>query len=292
MSKGIRSGSAWGLFLLSLSCCHMHSKSFVDACTVFIVGKEASTDGSVMVTHSNDGEFETDPRLVKVPARDIAEGEKRPIYFSPENYPRYVGTERGIEEYFPKYGQESFQPIGNIPQVSHTYAYLEETYGAVNEMQLGIGESTCSGVFGAIPLGAPNGTALFSIDELTHLAMERTATARDAIELMGDLAVRFGFYGAGEFEGTAESLAVSDTEEAWIFHILPDPTGTSAIYAAQRVPDDSFAVLANMFVIREIDRTDPDNFIWSKSVHTVAKEYGWWSEADGPLDFTSKYNRC
>ncbi|KAL3919149.1 MAG: hypothetical protein SGILL_003900, partial [Bacillariaceae sp.] len=152
---------------------------FSNACTVFIVGKKASADGSVMVTHSNDGEFETDPRLVKIPAAEYPAGAKRPVYFSPESYPRYVGTERGdIPEYYPKDGQQAFDAIGYIPQVGNTFAYLEDTYGAVNEMQVGIGESTCSGVFGASPLVSPNGTALFSIDALSQIAMERASTAK------------------------------------------------------------------------------------------------------------------
>lgn len=256
-----------------------------------------------MVSHSNDGEFETDPRLVKVPAQSSSTrlptgrtgtstgSQQRPVFFSPENYPRYVGYDRGeIPEYYPQGNQSSFEPIGYIPQVSETYAYLEETYGAVNEQQLMIGESTCSAIFGAIPLGAPNGTALWSIDELTHMAMERTSSAREAIQLMGDLAVTGGFYGAGEFEGTAESLAVADPLEAWIFHILPDPTGKSAIWVAQKVPSDGFAVLANMFVIREVDPNDSENFLMSASVHQVAQEYGWWKPQDGLLDFTKIYS--
>ena len=264
----------------------------VDACTVFIAGREATVDGSVLVSHSNDGEFETDPRLVKVPARDHLEGSVRPVYFSPENYPRYVGRERGVPEYYPKDERDNpFKIMGHIPQVSHTFAYLEETYGAVNEYQVAIGESTCSAVFGAVPLGAPNGTALFSIDALTQIAMERALTARQAVTLMGALAEQHGFYGAGEFEGTAESLGVTDPREAWIFHILPDPTGSSAIWAAQRIPPDGFAVLANMFVIREVDPDDGDNFLMSDTVHAVASEYGWWdADRDGLLDFTRVYS--
>jgi dipeptidase len=263
-----------------------------------------------MVSHSNDGEFDTDPRLVKVPAvhydsssikNNTASSSssttfRRPVFFSPESYPRYVGTDRGIAEYYPTDAdQESFKPIGSIPQIQKgsTYAYYEETYGAVNEVGLGIGESTCSGVFGALPLGDPSGkgTALWSIDELSRVAMERTATAREAIQLMGSLAERGGFYGAGAFEGTAESLAVNDVEEVWLFHILPDPSGSSAIWAAQKIPDDSFAVIANMFVIREVDPDDHDNFLMSESVHTVALDYGWWDpDKDGLLDFTKVYS--
>jgi dipeptidase len=265
-------------------------KEEVIGCTVFVVGKDASKDGAVYVSHSNDGEFETDPRLVKVPAQDFDADAMRPVYFSPENFPRYVGTDRKVPEYFPDDKHKAFKPMGYIPQISHTLAYLEETYGTVNEHQVGIGESTCSAVFGASPLGAPNGTALLSVDELSHIAMERATTAREAIEVMGSLAVEYGFYGAGEFEGTAESLAVSDPEEAWIFHILPDPSGTSCIWAAQRVPDDAFAVLANMFIIREVDPNDNDNFLMSKSVHKVAQEYKWWKPEDGLLDFTKIYS--
>ena len=265
------------------------------ACTVFLVGKEASEDGSVMCSHSNDGEFDTDPRLVKVPSREYEPGDMRPIFFSPESYPRYVGHERGIPEYYPKEGEthEPFEAIGYIPQVPKTFAYLEETYGAVNEMQVGIGESTCSGIFGARPIHQhPNGTALFSIDELSKIAMERATTAKEAVQLMGDLAVQHGFYGAGEFEGTAESLAVTDPQEGWVFHILPDPTGTSAIWAAERVDDDKFAVIANMFIIRQVDPNDTERFLVSDSVHQVAIDYGWWTsvEQDGLLDFTKIYS--
>lgn len=289
------------------------------ACTTIGVGRLATTDGSVFCSHSNDGEGDTDPRLVRIPSSDWPKGSVRDIYFSPESFPRYVGNARANATYpLPPYAPASgntngngngngapFQPLDGcgIPQVAHTFQYFEETYGALNERQLGIAESTCSGVFGAAPRGMPLhapegdsgdaevGKACFSVDALTQIAMERHSSARAAIQEIGKLAVEGGFYGAGLFEGTAESLIVTDVDEVWVFHILPDPTGASAIWVAQRVPDDSFVVVPNAFIIREIDPNDPNNFMYSDTVFSVATDLGWWDpSSDAPLDFTAMYS--
>lgn len=211
------------------------------ACTTLVAGRLATEDGSVLLTHSNDGEANVDARLVNVPAADYAPGARRPVFFSPESYPRFVGSARNVPEYAPTGNQAPFRELGSIPQVPHTFAYVEQTYGALNEKGLAFGESTCSGRFSASPRGM-GGKALFSVDQLTQIACERCASARDAVQLMGQLAVEHGFYGAANStEGSAESLMVGDPDEAFVFHILPDDTGSSAIWVAQRVPEDSGA---------------------------------------------------
>ena len=154
-------------------------------------------DGSVMATHSDDGESNPDARVVYVPAMDHAPGATRPIYYDTEDFPRFVG-DRGVEAYLQKNnpGFNASVPIGHIPQVEHTFGYFEATYGILNEHQVGIGESTCSSVFGAQARGH-GGHALFSVDSLSRIALERSKSAREAVQLMGDLAVAEGFYGAG-----------------------------------------------------------------------------------------------
>ena len=145
----------------------------VSGCTTLIAGRGATADGSVMATHSDDGESGGDSRVVKVPAMDWARGSKRPIYYATEDYPRFVG-ERGVDAYLPANnpGATPSVPIGFIEQVNHTFGYYEATYGILNEHQVGIGESTCSAVFGASAKGHGGG-ALFSVDSLSRLAMER-----------------------------------------------------------------------------------------------------------------------
>ncbi|EOD39172.1 hypothetical protein EMIHUDRAFT_223642 [Emiliania huxleyi CCMP1516] len=264
------------------------------ACTTLIVGKDASVDGSVMATHSDDGESNPDARVVYVPAMDHAPGATRPIYYDTEDFPRFVG-DRGVEAYLQKNnpGFNASVPIGHIPQVEHTFGYFEATYGILNEHQVGIGESTCSSVFGAQARGH-GGHALFSVDSLSRIALERSKSAREAVQLMGDLAVAEGFYGAGSFEGTGESLMVIDPREGFIFHVLPDHSGKSAVWAAQRVGDGQVGVVANMFTIRHLlpnrtTRGQPD-FLFSDSVHEIAQRSGWWRPSDGPLDFTRVYS--
>lgn len=219
----------------------------------------------------------------------------RAIQASPENYPRYVGTDRNISQYFKENCQagegncEEFVPIGYIPQVAHTFAYFEATYGIMNEHQVGLGEATCSGMFVAKSVAA-GGSALLSVDQLSELAMERATTSREAVTLMGGLAEQYGFYGeSSSFEGGSESLVVIDPQEAWVFHILADPTGTSAIWVAARVPDDSAAVVANMFSIRIVDLDDSENFLGRQDMWTIAQEQGLWKEGE-PKDFTKTFS--
>ena len=50
-----------------------------------------------------------------------------------------------------------------------------------------------------------------------------------------------------------------------VFHILPDDTATSAVWVAQRVPDDHITVLANMFTIDIVDLTQDVSLLYSMS---------------------------
>lgn len=127
---------------------------------------------------------------------------------------------------------------------------------------------------------------------------------------MGELAMQYGYYSAewnvNGFGGVemvmgegGEALTVIDTNEAWMFHITPDPTGTSAIWVAQLVPEGHFTIVANTFVIREViehtnnlGNNDPNaQFLYSSNLFDVAESLGWWSRKENkPLNFLKVYS--
>jgi dipeptidase len=255
-----------------------------------------------MVTHTADC-AECDWRINKVPAYDYEEGAMRPIYLLSGAYPRQVREDRGetwkaknLEDLQQKseWATRIGEIIGYIPQARHTYALIEGMYGIMNEHQVSIGESTCASKLWATPMGSAGGKALLEASELSQIALERTTTAKDAIQLMGELAEMYGFYSAAWDEEQSamgeggEALSVADKNEAWIFHIIPDNTGTSAIWVAQRVPDDHVAVVANTFIIREIEENNPD-FMYSSNLHTIAQDMGYWHPDQGKLNFLKAF---
>jgi dipeptidase len=108
-----------------------------------------------------------------------------------------------------------------LEQVPHTYAYTLGMYAIQNEKQVSISESTCGAAFAAKPISA-GGKAAFQMMPLTEVALERCDTARCAVELIGDLAYKFGVYGEDWKESPLEAMAeageallISDPNEVW-----------------------------------------------------------------------------
>ena len=264
------------------------SGSTAIACTTMAAGKNATSDGSVMIAHSDDAL--QDPRLIFVKAQDHKPGSMRAVYYnscamgqldewnSTLQY-RMVSDVRAPEYNTPINGKYDI-PLGHIPQVAHTYAYYDHNYGIMNEHQLIIGECTDKAKMHTLP--NPDKRIMYSA-ELSRIALERCKTAREAIKLMGQLIKEYGYYGTGE------TLLVGDTKEAWAMEMCSyDKDGMDGVWVAKRVPDDEIFVAANEFRIREVIKDDPD-MMYSENIFEVAKKKGWWDGKDGELDFTVVY---
>ncbi len=255
-----------------------------DKCTVVMVGKDASTDGSVMTTHTCDcGVCDWTWRYV--PPADHEPGTKRKIYYFNQfkTDPPEMGLKwDAIEDNFT--GLE-------IPQVEHTYGYKHGAFGYMNDNQVALGESTI-GCRDAMENQTP--TPKFDITMLTLIAMERAKTARHAIKIMGELAEKYG-YGHTD---TGEMLALADPDEVWVFEIMPvGPLWTpnsgkpGAIWCAQRVPDDHVSVCPNESRIGEINLDNKNYFMASENVKSYAIDHGYWDTDSGePFSWKKAYS--
>jgi len=155
----------------------------LDGCTVIIVGKDASTDGSVMTTHTCDCGL-CDWTWRYVPATDHDPNSTRKIYHIDQF--KTLPPEQGLKWEIYK---NNFTGV-EIPQVPHTYAYLHGAFGYFNDQQLALGEST---IGCQREMNNPTPSATFDITMLTLLAMEQCKTAREAIKLMGSLGEKYGY---------------------------------------------------------------------------------------------------
>ena len=108
-------------------------------CTTMIITRGATANRSMVVTHSDDDEL-SDQRVIFVPAVDHAPGATRRVLAEAYDYPRMVRPERAPGYATP--GWPETQPIGEIPQATHTYAYFDGNYGIINEHNLMMGECT------------------------------------------------------------------------------------------------------------------------------------------------------
>lgn len=252
-------------------------------CTVIMVGKKASVDGSTMTTHAADCGM-CDWTWRYVPPADHKPGETRKIYRISQT--RTWPPEQGLKWDLVK---KDFTGL-EIPEVPHTYGYMHGVFGYMNDQQLAIGEST----IGNRPkMSNPTQTPAFNITMLTLLAMERCRTAREAIKLMGSLAEKYGYGG----EDGGEMLAVADPNEVWVFEIMPvGPLWTpqsgkpGAVWCAQRVPDDHVSVCPNESRIGEIDLNNPDYFMFSPNVISYAVENGFYDPKSGqPFSWKKAY---
>ncbi len=236
-----------------------------EGCTTITVGKLASADGSVMTSHTDDS-HRTRSWLNIVPAQDYPEGAMMTMY------KRVPYDSLAMPTY-------KHEPIGEIPQVSHTYQYINTAYPSMNEHQLAIGETTFGG---RESLQSDKG--LIDCQRLCQLMLQRTTTAREAIKLAGELTKKYGWNDAGEM------LTIADPNEVWHLEILgPGKGNVGSIWVAQRVPDDHISVGANGARIRQIDLDNPDYFMASENIFQVAQDSGWWNPAEGEFEFVYAY---
>lgn len=238
------------------------------ACTNFLVGKDASSDGSTMISYAADS-YGMFGFLHFSPAADWAEG-----------------TMREVKDW------DTGRPLGQIPQVRHTYSVV----GNMNEHQVTIGETTWGGreeLWDTV--GVDYGS-------LIYIALERSKTAREAIEWMITLVNEYGYASEGE------SFSIGDPSEVWIMDLIGKGKGQKgANWVAVRIPDNAISAHANQARItklpsdkvrstkeqkrleKKLNCVCHGDWMWDKNLISFAKEKGYFSGADKDFSFQAAY---
>ncbi|MCL1631575.1 C69 family dipeptidase [Sporolactobacillus sp. CPB3-1] len=202
------------------------------ACTTVVVGKGATIDGSTMIARNGDSYEVLVPKKFMVHPHQILEKEE--TYVSPGN--RFTIT-------LPK---ERYRYTA-IPDREDRYVTFEDA--GINEKNVGMSatESIYANprVLGYDPL-VENGIAE---DCMVTVVLPYINSAREGVQRLGQIVEK---YGAAESNG----VLFSDKHEVWYMEIA-----TGHLWAAQRIPDDSYAVVANQMAIQEIDPYNKDEFM-------------------------------
>ena len=221
------------------------------ACTNVLVTKGASVDGSTMISYAADS-HQLFGELYYAPAGVWNSGDIRKIY------------EWDTGKY-----------LGVIPQVARTY----QRVGNMNEHQLIIAETTYGGRH---ELEDPNG--VMDYGSLIYVALERAKTAREAIDIIVDLANTYGYHSSGE------SFSFADKDEVWVMDLIgKGPNNKGIVWVARRVPDGYICSHANQARISTFPQNDPDNCIYAPDVISFAREMGYFEGEDKDFSFCDAY---
>ena len=222
-----------------------------NACTNFLVGKKASADGSVFISYSADS-YGMSGFLAHFPAAVHPEGAMRDVY----------DWDTGVF-------------LGQIPEARVTYNVM----GNINEHQVAIAETT----FGGRP-ELVDTTGIIDYGSLMYIALQRSRTAREAIDVMTSLVQEYGYYSSGE------SFSIADPDEVWVLELIgKGGKERGAVWVALRIPDDCISAHANQARIRKFDMKDKENVRYSKDVVKFARKMGYYNGTDADFDFAAAY---
>jgi dipeptidase len=253
------------------------------ACSTILVGKRATSDGSVLMSSSCDGDIMG--LIYVMPAQTYPAGTELPMY---RNVPR--PTTHG--EYLANL-RKGYNLVGRLP-VEKTYRTIilggnveSMTTGGMNEHGLTIAIEFLpmrSGL--ACTRGAVGPNSNHWTTSLIANALMRARTAREAIRLIGEMIEHYGFlYYRAPHAGVA--LPIADDKEVWLMEIFgpgenwtPESGKPGGVWCAQRIPDGEVGCTANRSRIGKVDPENRDMFMASPNLHSLAEELGFWKKGE------------
>ncbi|KAK8030749.1 hypothetical protein PG990_000483 [Apiospora arundinis] len=235
-----------------------------NASYAFYVGKDLTADGAVMV--GGTGEEVSSHWLQVFPAADHAPNATITV---------------GVTEDAVKPGR-----LFQIPQVRHTWRYISMEYsdfegfpapltnGGVNEKGVAVRDVWADSRSELYDM-TPNPQTGLQYSDLARIVLERAATAREGVEIIGQL---IDEYGEATYGGN--SHLVADKDEGWV---VWEFAGGQKLWAAERLGVDEVRVLYPGYIedFPVNFKNSSKDYMGSEHLVDFAVGRGWWDPKSG-----------
>lgn len=221
-------------------------------CFTILVGKNATTDGSVLLAHNEDDHGEHLVNWYKVP-------------FLSHKSRETITLMNGAK----------------IQQLKETNGYIwlemqgmkfSDSY--MNQWGVTISSDQCRSKEKEVEL-KDGGIGYW----LRRIMAERAKSAKEAVKIGGRIVEEIGYASSGR------SYCIADPDEVWILAVVKGKH-----WVAQRVPDNKVACIPNYYTITKIDLSDTNNFLGASDIIDYAIQKKWYNpDIDGTFNFRKAY---
>ncbi len=184
--------------------------------------------------------------------------------------------------------------LTQIPQVPETARYLTSNYsefsgfpapltnGGLNEHQVAARDVWSDSRPELVEMTPPGQTGP-NYSDLSRIAMERAHTAREAVDILGELINRHGYTTYG-----GNSHLFADENEGWVFIEF---AGGQGLWAAERLGPDEVRVSYPGYIGEfPTDYQNNPDFAGSPNLVDFAVSQGWWNPSEGtPFNLQNVY---
>ena len=172
-----------------------------------------------------------------------------------------------------------------IPQVRETHRYITMNYssyagfpapitnGGLNEHQVAVRDVWSPSRDELVDMTSPEQTGP-NYSDLARIMLERAESAREAVEIMGELIDTYGYTTYG-----GNSHLIADPDEGWV---VIEMAGSQGLWVAERLgPDDVRVNYPGYIGDVPLDFMSNPDFMGSANLISFAVEQGWYDPDGG-----------
>jgi dipeptidase len=233
------------LLTMSVSIMTLFTSTSVLASFAIVVGKKASTDGSVLIGHNEQNNEIRFSNFRKISSMNFRKNE-------------FVKLQNGR--------------MVAMPPATNGFLWSESQGSTFSDSY--INNKGVAIITNFSPDRIKKTTNLKANEQLkdkgvaylfNRMIALRANTAREGVIIAGNIITHWGYAGSG-------TIIIADQNEAWI---LCATHGKQ--WAAERIPDNKVAIIPNVYTLGKIDFNDKLNFMGSKTLVSYAIKKGWYN---------------